>query len=69
MMSHGVVLGHIVSQEGIKVDKANIDLISNLLHPTSVRDINILLGMLVFIVPLSKTFQRRSCHCLTSCKR
>ncbi|CAM8910548.1 unnamed protein product [Rhodiola kirilowii] len=39
MVTHGVVLGHVVSREGIKVDKAKIDLITTLPYPSTVRDI------------------------------
>jgi hypothetical protein len=30
MVKQGIVLGHIISHRGIEVDKANVDLISNL---------------------------------------
>ncbi|CAM9000065.1 unnamed protein product [Rhodiola kirilowii] len=33
MVTHGVVLGHVVSQEGIEVDKSKIDLIMTLPYP------------------------------------
>ncbi|CAM8890495.1 unnamed protein product [Rhodiola kirilowii] len=44
MVTHGVVLGHIVSHEGIEVDKAKIDLIVTLPYPSTVRDIKSFLG-------------------------
>ncbi|XP_021733268.1 uncharacterized protein LOC110700074 isoform X1 [Chenopodium quinoa] len=44
MVQQGIVLGHIVSSEGIKVDKAKIDLISSLPYPTSVREVRSFLG-------------------------
>ncbi|CAM8892590.1 unnamed protein product [Rhodiola kirilowii] len=44
MVTHGVVLGHIVSHEGIEVDKAKIDLIVTLPYPSTVRDIKPFLG-------------------------
>ena len=37
MVTHGIVLGHIVSSKGIEVDKSKIELISNLLTPQSVK--------------------------------
>jgi len=37
MAQEGIIFGHRVSQKGIEVDKAKIDLISNLPVPTSVK--------------------------------
>ncbi|XP_043705289.1 uncharacterized protein LOC122655119 [Telopea speciosissima] len=37
MVQQGIVLGHIVSQHGIEVDRAKVDLIANLSPPASVR--------------------------------
>ena len=39
MVTQGIVLGHIVSKNGIEVDKAKAELISNLPTPKCVRDI------------------------------
>ncbi|CAM8956459.1 unnamed protein product [Rhodiola kirilowii] len=36
MVTHGTVLGHVVSQKGIEVDKAKIDLIMTLPYPSTV---------------------------------
>ena len=44
MVSRGIVLGHIISKKGIKVDKAKIDLISKLLSPTNVKTVRQFLG-------------------------
>ena len=44
MVTRGIVLGHIVSKNGIEVDKAKVELISNLLIPKCVRDIRSFLG-------------------------
>ncbi|CAM8908355.1 unnamed protein product [Rhodiola kirilowii] len=44
MVTHGVVLGHIVSKEGVEVDKAKIDVIKTLPYPSTVRDIKSFLG-------------------------
>ncbi|KAH9802357.1 hypothetical protein KPL71_001349 [Citrus sinensis] len=38
MVKQGIVLGHIISSKGIEVDKANVDLISNLPPPKTVRE-------------------------------
>lgn len=39
IVTRGIVSGHIVSEKGIEVDKAKVDLIANLLTPTCVKDI------------------------------
>ncbi|XP_021745351.1 uncharacterized protein LOC110711280 [Chenopodium quinoa] len=44
MVQQGIVLGHIVSSEGIKVDKAKIDLISSLPYPAYVQEVRSFLG-------------------------
>ncbi|GJS35712.1 hypothetical protein Tco_0534094 [Tanacetum coccineum] len=38
MVKEGIVLGHKISKKGIEVDKAKIDVIAKLLHPTTVKD-------------------------------
>ena len=38
MVKKGIVLGHVISDKGIEVDKAKVDLISNLSLPRTVRD-------------------------------
>ena len=44
MVTQGIVLGHIVSKNGIEVDKAKVELIFNLPTPKCVRDIRSFLG-------------------------
>ena len=44
MVTQGIVLDHIVSKNGIEVDKAKVELISNLPTPKCVRDIRSFLG-------------------------
>ena len=39
MATLGVVLGHIISREGIQVDPTKIELISKLLSPTTVKEV------------------------------
>ena len=39
MVNQGIVLGHIISEKGIKVDKAKIDMISKLPSPTNVKTV------------------------------
>ena len=44
MVTHGIILGHIVSAKGIEVDKSKIKLISNLPTPKCVKDVRLFLG-------------------------
>ncbi|GJU07470.1 reverse transcriptase domain-containing protein [Tanacetum coccineum] len=44
MVKEGIVLGHKISKKGIEVDKAKIDVISKLPHPTTVKGIRSFLG-------------------------
>nr|GEW87339.1 reverse transcriptase domain-containing protein [Tanacetum cinerariifolium] len=39
MVKEGIVLGHKISKNGVEVDKAKVDLISKLPHPTTVKGI------------------------------
>nr|GFB74888.1 reverse transcriptase domain-containing protein [Tanacetum cinerariifolium]GFB74936.1 reverse transcriptase domain-containing protein [Tanacetum cinerariifolium] len=39
MVKEGIVLGHKISKKGIKVDKAKIEVISKLPHPTTMKGI------------------------------
>ncbi|RDX87028.1 Retrovirus-related Pol polyprotein, partial [Mucuna pruriens] len=44
MVIEGIVLGHLVSNRGIEVDKAKIDVITSLPNPTFVREVRSFLG-------------------------
>ena len=44
MVQQGIVLGHIISKNGIEVDKAKVELIVKLPHPTNVKGIRQFLG-------------------------
>ena len=44
MVKQGIVLGHIISENGIEVDKSKIDLVRHLPSPTSVREVRSFLG-------------------------
>nr|GFB36021.1 hypothetical protein [Tanacetum cinerariifolium] len=44
MVKEGIVLGHKISKNGIEVDKAKIDVIAKLPHPTTVKGIRSFLG-------------------------
>ena len=48
MVREGIVLGHIISERGIKVDRAKIEVIEQLPPPTNVKEILAFLVMLVF---------------------
>nr|GEY11323.1 reverse transcriptase domain-containing protein [Tanacetum cinerariifolium]GEY11326.1 reverse transcriptase domain-containing protein [Tanacetum cinerariifolium]GEY11331.1 reverse transcriptase domain-containing protein [Tanacetum cinerariifolium] len=39
MVKDGIVLGHKITKEGIEVDKAKVDVITKLPHPTTVKDL------------------------------
>ena len=56
MVTQGIVLGHIVSKDGIEVDKAKVELISNLPIPKCVRDIRSFLGHAGFYRRFIKDF-------------
>ncbi|GJV95663.1 reverse transcriptase domain-containing protein [Tanacetum coccineum] len=44
MVKEGIVLGHKISRKGIEVDKAKVDVISKLPHPTTVKGIRKILA-------------------------
>ncbi|RDX87031.1 Retrovirus-related Pol polyprotein from transposon 17.6, partial [Mucuna pruriens] len=48
MVTKGIVLGHLVSNRGIEVDKAKIDIIHTLPNPTFVREVRSFLGHACF---------------------
>lgn len=52
MVSHGLVIGHIISEKGIEVDKSKVELVGSLPLPTTVREVRSFLGMQVSIVGL-----------------
>jgi hypothetical protein len=48
MVQEGIVLGHKILEKGIKMDKAKIELIEQLLPPTNVKGIHSFLGHIGF---------------------
>nr|GEV28066.1 reverse transcriptase domain-containing protein [Tanacetum cinerariifolium] len=58
MVKEGIVLGHKISKEGIEVDKAKVDVITKLPHPTTVNGIRSFLGHVGFYQRFIKYFSK-----------
>jgi len=54
MVKKGIVLSHMISSDGIEVDKANINLIANLSAPIYVKDVRYFFEHVGFIIDLFK---------------
>ena len=65
MVKKGIVLGHIISKDGIEVDQAKIDIISNLPPPTNIKDIRSFLGHASFYRHFIKDFSKVA-HSMTT---
>ena len=48
MVREGVVPGHLISDKGLEVDKAKIEVIQNLPLPATLRDVSSFLGHVGF---------------------
>ncbi|RDX76042.1 Retrovirus-related Pol polyprotein from transposon opus, partial [Mucuna pruriens] len=69
MVTEGIVLGHLVSNRGIEVDKSKIDIITSLPNPTSVREVRSFLGRAGFYRRFTKNFSKIALPLPNSYKR
>ncbi|RDX86705.1 Retrovirus-related Pol polyprotein from transposon 17.6, partial [Mucuna pruriens] len=69
MVTEGLVLGHLVSNRCIEVDKSKIDIIISLPNPTSVQEVRSFLGHVASTEDSSITSASLPCHCPSCCRR
>ena len=60
MVHQGIVLRHIISKQGIEVDKAKVELIVKLPSPTNIKGVRQFLGHVRFYRRFIKDFSKLS---------
>jgi hypothetical protein len=58
MVKQGIILGHVIPHKGIEVDKAKVDLISNLPPPCTVKEVRSFLGHVGFYRSFIQDFSK-----------
>jgi hypothetical protein len=58
IVKQGIILGHVISQRGIEVDKAKVDLISNLPAPCMVKEVHTFLDHAGFYMRFIQDFSK-----------
>ena len=69
MVKEGIVLGHRISEKGIEVDRAKVEVIEKILPPISVKGVRSFLGHVGFYRRLIKDFSKLNTHCANCSKR
>ena len=58
MVNQGIVLGHVISERGIEINKSKIDFIRSLPPPTSVREVRSFISHVGFYHRFIKDFSK-----------
>jgi hypothetical protein len=58
MVKQGIVLGHVISERGIEVDKAKVETVEQLPPPTDVKSLRSFLGHAGFYIRFIKDFSK-----------